>query len=276
MKLCLIWYWPRASEIYPNWRDGLRAALEIIAKKHELIWFLDCKLPQNYDEFDFVLFWGDSNLEPLVNLQRLPNSKTRYGICLSTDPTNINNLRKLDVIFAESEPVLRVCRNVGVRAIKAFGTDISFYKPDLEIKKDIEYFYPATFSPWKRQSEIAYLGRLLLCVGTIQPDGQREYEACRKNNVQIIEGYFPAEQIRNLYRRSKSVVIPAIHGSERTVLEAMACDILPKVIHPENIKTNSYIKEYMLSDSKSSRQFILRNYSHKKYAKELLKGIENV
>ena len=33
-KIAFIWYWDRASEIKPNWRDGLRSALEIIEKKH--------------------------------------------------------------------------------------------------------------------------------------------------------------------------------------------------------------------------------------------------
>lgn len=273
MKIAFVWFWPRASEIYPNWRDGLRSALEVISKKHEVTWFMDEKLPDNYNEFDFCLFWGDSNLPPLSTL---PVGKCRYGLCLSTNPTNANNIRKLDVIFCESQPVLREVRDIGGKGIFAFGTDTDFYKPDPEIPKDIEYFYPATFSPWKRQSEIAYLGSQLLCLGTVQEDGLGEFQACQAAGVQIMQGYFPAEQVRNLYRRSKSVIIPAVHGSERTVLEAMSMNLLPIIKHPENVKTASYIREYQLSSSRSPRQFILRNYSHKAYAKELLKGIKNV
>jgi len=273
LKIAFCWFWPRASEIFDNWRDGLRAALEVISKKHEITWFFDCKLPENYNDFDFCLFWGDSNLEPL---SKLPAGKCRYGLCLSTNPTNIDNLRKLDVIFCESQIVLREVKNTGLRGILAFGTDIDFYKPDLTVKKDIEYFYPATFSPWKRQSEIAYLGNKLLCVGTVQPDGQQELVKCQETGVRIEEGYFPAEKIRDYYRRAQNVIIPAIHGSERTVLEALACDILPDVTNPENAKTNSYIREYQLSNAKSPRHFILKNYSHRVYAHALLKGIENV
>lgn len=272
MKIGFVWYWPRASKIFDNWRDGLTAALEIIAKKHELNWFLDEGLPKKYEDFDFVLFWGDSNLPPL---KELPDVDTKYGICLSSDNAlNLDNLRKMNVVFAESDPIVRRIRNEGIRCVKAFGTDSDFYTPDPSFKKDIEYFYPATFSPWKRQSDIAHFGPDLLCVGTVQPDGVTEMQVCLENGVKVEEGYFPAEIIRDYYRRAKRVIIPAVHGSERTVLEAMSMDVLPEVTNSENIKTSSYIREYQLSQAKSPRQFILSNYSHVKYAKQLLKGIE--
>lgn len=273
LRIALVWYWPRASEIFVNWRDGLKAALEIIGKKHEIKWFLDQGLPKIYDDYDFVLFWGDSNLPPLNILPF--NAKCKYGICLSSDNAlNINNLKKMNVVFAESWPIYQVIRLHGIRTIKAFGTDIEFYSPDPMVKKDIEYFYPATFSPWKRQADIAYLGPNLLCVGTVQPDGVTQMQVCLENGVKVEEGYFPAEKIRDYYQRAKHVIIPAVHGSERTVLEAMACDILPQVTNSENVKASSYIKEYYLSNAKSPRDFILRNYSHKKYAASLLKGME--
>lgn len=272
MRICFVWYWPRASEIFPHWRDGLRAALEVISKKHVLTWFMDCKLPENYDDFDFVLFWGDSTLPPLSTL---PLGKCRYGLCLSTDPIDIANLKKLAVVFVESMPVYNAVRKEGIRTILAFGTDTDFYKPNDKINKDIEYFYPATFSPWKKQSDIAYLGDKLLCIGTIQPDGMPEYDACKAAGVQIKEGYFPAEEIRTYYQRAKNVIIPAGHGSERTIMEAMACNILPQVTNPKNIRAQSYIKEYHLSAAKDPQHFIWSNYSHKKYAAQLLKGILN-
>ena len=85
-------------------------------------------------------------------------------------------------------------------------------------------------------------------------------------------GYFPAEKIRDYYRRAVDVPIPAIHGSERTCLEAMSMDILPKV-NPNNVRTYSYVIEFVESRMRSPREFVLKNYSHRKYAEDLMKGI---
>ena len=179
----------------------------------------------------------------------------------------------LDVVFCESQPVLKKVVDAGVNGMLAFGTDSDFYKPNPDVKKDIEYFYPSTFSPWKRQSDIAYLGNKLLCCGTIQEDGYGELEACEKTGVQRKIGYFPAEEIRDLYNRAQNVIIPAIHGSERTVLESMSMSILPEVTNAENIRAQSYVEEYKKSGIKSPREFVLKNYSHKIYAKNILKAL---
>ena len=266
MSIQFIWYWDRAEKTFPLWRDGLKSALEIISKTHKLQWILGEKQPT--DDSDFLLFWGDSNC-PLFDV--IDNYKARKGIILTTDPQNFDNLRKLDVVYCESQPIYEAVRRQGIRAIKAFGTDTNFFKP-LDVKKDIEVFYPATFSPWKRQSAIAYLGKKLLCVGTLQPDGYKELDAVVNAGCQVEVGYFPVEKIRDYYQQAKSVMIPAIHGSERTVLESMACGIVPYV-EPDNIRTHSYIDEYEKSGMKSPREFVVKYYSHKVYAENLLRGM---
>lgn len=271
MKIAFVWYWDRASEIMPNWRDGLRAAIEEIAKTNEVVWFLDKQVPDPKDSWDGVIFWDDSNSEFFYQLD---NYNCPKALCLTTDPHNFDNLKKLNAVYCESTPVYNAVRSQGIRAIPAFGTDIAFFSPDDSVYKDIEYFYPATFSPWKRQSDIADLGSRLTCIGTLQPDGALELAECQKNGVKVELGYFPAEKIRDYYRRSQAVIIPAVHGSERTVLEAMACNILPQVTNLNNVKSQSFIREYHLSGCKSPREFIERNYSHKKYAKAILKGLE--
>lgn len=271
MRIAFVWYFDKAEWVYPNWRDGLRAAIEEIGKTHEVDWYIGKKVPTN--KYDYLLFWDDSNSEMFDHLDVAP----RRGICLTTDPHNIANLKKLDDVFCESSTVYESVRAQGAHAIKAFGTDTDFFTPDDSIEKDIEYFYPATFSPWKRQSDIAGLGDKLWCVGTVQPDGIPELDACKRNGVHLEEGYFPVEKIRDYYRRAKNVIIPAIHGSERTVLEAMSCNVWPTVTNDNNIKTKSFIEEFLewKTDSRTPRDFVLERYSHKIYAQELLKGIKN-
>lgn len=266
MKLAFIWEWGQAKEIYPNWRDGLRAAMEIIGKEHEVDWYLD-EAPKG--EYDWIITWCDSN----SNFSKFHTKyDARRAICLTTHPTNYHNLKGFDVVFCETEIIYNECRMYGVHAKRAFGTDDNFYKPMGKIQ-DIDYFYPATFSPWKKQSDIAHLGNKLWCVGTIQPDGQAEYDACVNNAVNTEVGYFPPGHIRDYYSRAKNVIIPAIHGSERTVLESMSMNIIPQVMNPQNKRAASYIKEFQNSGTMMPRAFIQERYSAKKYADDILKGL---
>lgn len=274
MKICVVWYWDMASKFFETYRDGLKAALEEIGKEHTVIWYLDKNVPQKYDNYDFILIWSDSNCAFLNDLKDYPGRK---GLCYgSTFEPNLDNLRKVDVVFVENTPMYEFIRAAGIRAIKAFGTDTDFYSPDDRLKT-IPYFYPATFSPWKRQSDIAYLGNKLTCCGYMQPDGMDEYNSCVVSGVHVIPDNLPAEKVRNLYRISKEVIIPAHYGSERTVLEAMSCNIWPTIVRPDiNKNAYSYIEEYFAEKEKKNltpREFILKFYSHHIYAKQLLKGI---
>jgi hypothetical protein len=275
MRIAFNWYFDKAEQIYPNWRDGLRAAMELIGKKHQVDWIMGKKFPDPTIDYDFLLFWDDSNSDVFRHLN---DYKCPKGICLTTNPTFMDNLRMLDVVYCESDPIYNSVRASGIRAIKAFGTDTDFFTPDPTLKRDIEYFYPATFSPWKLQSQLAYLGNKLVCIGTVQPDGYGELEACKKAGVTIMEGYYPVETIRSYYRRAKNVIIPAIHGSERTVLEAMSCGVFPIVTNEGNVRTRSYIEEYIKAKTEDPglrpREFVVKNYSHVKYAEDLLRGIE--
>jgi glycosyltransferase involved in cell wall biosynthesis len=272
MKISCVWFFDKASQIWPNWHDGFYAAWKEIAKKHEVLWYLDKHYPKPENVGDFLWLWDDSNSE---FFKKMDDYKCRKGISLTTNPQNYDNLKKVDVVFCESQPVYELLRPHGIHAIRAFGTDTEFFSPDLTVEKDIDYFYPATFSPWKRQSEIAYLSSNLLCVGTVQPDGKNELQTCIDAKVKVQIGYFPAKDIRDYYRRAKKVIIPAIHGSERTVLEALSMNVPVEVLDFHNQKARSYIKEFEESEYECTRDFILANYSEKTFAKALLRGINN-
>ena len=77
-------------------------------------------------DVDFLLFWSSSN-EDYFSL--LNNYKEPKGLCLTTDPHNPENLKKVNIIFVESDPILSAVRSLGLPVIKAFGTDTDFFKP---------------------------------------------------------------------------------------------------------------------------------------------------
>ena len=264
-KIAFNWAWGRAKEIFPTWRDGLRTAIEIIAQTHDVDWVLG---EEPEDKYDFILVWGADNAPVLQRKYSCP-----VGLCYgSTFPPNVDNLRNISVIYVENMITYGLARQAGLRTIKAFGTDTDFFSPK-RCKKDIEYFFPATFSPWKKQSSIAYLGDRLLCVGEVQPDGGEEYRACFNKGVQLIPENVSSEKVRDFYRRSEKVIIPARYGSERTVLEAMSNNILPEIM-VENDRAIIYVQEFIDSHMKSPRAFVKKYYSAKVYADQLMKGME--
>ena len=61
MTLAAVWYWKKASTILPSWRDGLRAAIEVIGENHDVDYFLDERVPSVESHYDAVIVWGDSN-----------------------------------------------------------------------------------------------------------------------------------------------------------------------------------------------------------------------
>ncbi len=267
-KLAFLWHFDKAEQIYPYWRDGLKKALEIIGENHDVEYYFGDDFKNLDEQYDAFLFWTDSQDNVIDFFQ---GRKGKKGIILTTSPTDIENLKKYDVVFCESKPVYNEARSLGLHTVHAFGTDTDFFSPDETIKKDIPYFYPATFSPWKRQASIASLGDKLWCVGTVQPDGLEELYACKDKGVHIAEGYFKAEYIRDLYRRAEQVIIPAIHGSERTILEAMSMDLFPTV-NPQN-KAFAIIKEFQQSDYDSPREFVIDRYNETQYAEKIMKGL---
>ncbi len=268
-RIALVWYFNQAHDIYPLWRDGHRAAFELLSKHYQVDWYMgtDFNVPQGYD---FYLLWDSSNSDYFSKLDEL---KGRKGLCLTTDwQLSVDNLRRFDVVFAEAQPVVDACKPAGVRVLKAFGTDSNFFVPN-KMKQIYGAIYPATFSPWKRQDIFAeeFKGDGL-CVGTIQPDGIDIYRRCKELGTNLIIGYLPVEALKVLYDVSGEVVITGYEGSGRTVLESLSMN-KPIRVHPDNLKGTSYIDEWKESGL-SGRDFILENYSGEKFCEQLIKGIE--
>jgi glycosyltransferase involved in cell wall biosynthesis len=301
MKIAFVWEFDKAKLVYPFWRDGLRAALEEISLSHKVDWYLGSrgryllvgggKREKVPDDYDFILVWGDSTNWFTGNLE---NYSCRKGLCLTATPADFDSLRKYDVVYVESSVIEDELRPWGLtRIIRAFGTDTDFFIPSQE-KRIIDGFYPATYSPWKRQNLFAGAskGSIAVSLGTVQPDGLKEYSACLQNSFYASTGYLPVETILDLYKRSKCVVITAVHGSERTVLEAMSMNI-PVLVTKDNKKAASFILEAGdgllaepdIDDLKekyqqartmkvNTRPFVVAKYSHRCYAKALLEGIQ--
>ena len=293
MKIAFVWPFDKAKWILPYWRDGLRAAIEEIEKKHTVDWFIGPDIPDIPDSYDAILTWTDSND---AHILAFSSYKAKKGIFLTTDlGLNYDNLKHYDVVFAEAQPVVSACKSVGLNCYKAFATDTSFFKPERKPKL-FDAFYPATFSPWKRQHLFAQaVGDRGLALGTVQPDGAEEYRACQEAGVRTIIGYLPYDFMRDLYNMSRVVMVTGYEGSGRTILEAMSCDV-PVIVAGDNEKATSYVKEagkgYIVAprpealseafekalalkgEKVNTRPFVEAFYSPQEYAKTILKGLK--
>ncbi len=274
MKIDILWFFNRASWVFPNYRDGVRAMSEVLQDRgHDVLWHLGLD-PKIRLDTDYILVWDSSNTAVLPLLQ---DFKCKKGLLLTTDlGLNLEALRAFDVIFAEASSVVDKIRPYGIKVIKAFGTDTRFFNPLYNLhstphEKIYDALYPATFSPWKRQDIFsAKYGDKGLCIGTIQPDGFDILNKVIENGTNIYIGYMPVEELREYYAKSKLISISGYEGSGRTVLEAMSMGI-PVEAAEDNIKCQDYIRE--LADSGlPSRKFILDNYSEEIYSDKILKG----
>ena len=288
LKLAIVHPWEKAKWANPVTHDGLFAALELIGKTHQVDWFLGEDEPYNVDKYDWIIPWGVMSI-PFNETIDVYSAKK--AIFCAGHPQDIENIHKFNCVFVESPAVYEQIRRNGVRTVLAFGTDTDYFKPRDE-KKIYDAFFPATYSTWKRQDLFAEAtkGYKALSCGYIQPDGTTLHQECQSVGGYTMAGLVPTRVISLLYNMSKCVVITAWHGSERTALEAMASNV-PLVVTKDNelacsLLTDECIKvdptpeairkgmEKAMKMKVNTREHILKNYSHKIYAKNILDILE--
>jgi len=283
MKICVVHPWGKAKWANPVTHDGLFAALDLIAKDHQVDWYLGDDRPK--DEYDWIIPWGVMSIPFNDTIQQYSGKK---AIFCAGHPQDTANIEKFDVVFVESPEVKRLMDSAHPNIQIAFGTDTDYFKPQKE-EKVFDAFFPATYSPWKRQDLFAEAtrGYRALTCGYIQPDGIELWQSCSAQGGYTMGGLVPTRLIATLYNMSKCVVITAWHGSERTALEAMSsntplvvtkdnelvCSLLTKeciTVDPDPVSVRRGMLE-AITRSPQTRKYVLHNYSHYIYAENILK-----
>jgi len=285
-KIAVVWPWKLSKWAKPLVRDGLIAAIDdIIAKEHEVTWYLGGDEPK--DKYDWIFVWGVSSVEFNFKLDKYHAKK---GLFCAGHAEDIVNLKKFDVVFVESPAILDHLRPHCWKTVLAFGTDTDFFKP-IDIPKHIDALYPATWSAWKRQQLFGLAVKERgLAFGVMQVDGSKYYDTCLRNGTASLAGLMPTCLMPILYNSARTVVLTSWHGSERTALEAMACNV-PVVITEDNVLTASLVPDEFgvkcspepieirkafkkaLKMKINSRDYILDGWSHRDYADKILKEI---
>jgi glycosyltransferase involved in cell wall biosynthesis len=255
------------------WRDGLWAALELLADEYELVkWNLHWQEKPSLEGIEFILGWGafESKVDRTL---RLLDTTTPKGLCIAGVAMQPYKLRDYKVLFYETEwykdnnPEIAQHRG----AIHAFGVNTNIYNRQYAenvFPKIWDYVSVGAFALWKRQSLLLEKVGNRLAIGEIQKENLDEsmgiVAPLLLDGVAISDMVAP-EVLANIYRCAKTVFIPADlnGGGERAVLEAKACGI-PVEVMPDNPKLLE------LANSVVDYKSLDEHY----YAQQLSRGIE--
>lgn len=286
-----------------GWGDGLKAALQVLSSKYG--WWVQViasdKASEIYERIeqvspDVILGWGSLDRPSFAGIKQ-------YGkptaLCFAGGPTEHPQADNFDVIFVENDVYLKAFEAQGKNVKRAFGTNDLIFTPLPDLKKKFVGIYPAAFAKWKRHELFAKaLGKDGLALGKILDHEQECLQVCVDNNVTVMP-QLPYIALPFLYNQSLYTVVTAsTHGgSQRAVLESMACNVWPivmsdsekcaefvldsgfgSVVNPtvEEIAAeviNIREKSIQAAANDLGRQYITDKYSAEKYADELYKGI---
>lgn len=312
-RLSVICDWDSPLLVVATRQDGFFKALEILNKEWEVKFYRIGKeglIPHPYvpviqrpspellaqsvlkDKPDAILFFRDFT-SPTIDFVK--NKGIPIAICLTGGPFR-DNLDAYQLVFVESDVYKKEFERLGKRVIKAFGIDTEIFKP-IKQPKIWDAIFPAYFANWKRHSIFAEaLGGKGLAVGWMNQNQETEcWRICQEKGTMVLS-HVSQTAVAYLLNSSRTCVITSDSsgGSQRTVLESMACNI-PVIAMNDSDKTTEYIRdcgvgEIINPDSESirkaiekwkekrvdSRDWILENYSAEIYAQKLKEGILSI
>ena len=207
-----------------QWDDGLRGAMQILEKEHQICYHLDGD--RHGHKPDFLFCWGGTLSKTYREGLDWAGEKALFFAGGPRD--NIDELREWDIMYFENEIHTTEARKMGLaNCMTAFGTNTEIFYP-MKQPKIFDVIYPGAFGLWKRKDLFARAvkGLRALSLGNIQYHELQCWDVCVESGI-AVAGDIPQGRLPFFMAMSKSVVVlpvPEI-GGQRTVLEAMAMNI---------------------------------------------------
>ena len=307
MKLCLLWDIEIPIYDLVAWQDGLYWALSELGKKHEVMISLRSQEPTMFrrdnitfqsfptvdDQIAFAhvvdncLLWGQLD-QPLF--EKTKAFAKRTGLCFAGGAEEHPLGKEYDIIFTENKFINQKFLDQGYNAKVAFGINTDIFKPYPQ-PKVFKALYPAVFGMWKRQDLFAQaFGKDGVCIGRYQEHEPQCLQWAQDAGCMTVPMILPQSAMPYFYNASECIVSTATNdsGGQRTVLEAMACNV-PIIVCDDNYKASEYIHgsgwgsivppsaeelrnavtEHINAPTPASRQYVLDNWTHKHYAERI-------
>lgn len=316
LAVCNDWY-DKKSAVFFN-KDGFLRSLDVLKKEHgwDVVFFKKHEetfiFEHDYVPLHFspnvkksILSWKPDAILFFCDLSR-PIMKEFEDVDIPkaiafTGGTFNDYAHVPDIIFVESQSYYDRFKKDGRNVMRAFGTNLEVFKP-IQQPKVFDTFFPATFAGWKRHALYAEATSKFtsLAAGWWQEHEPHCWEECQAYGVALLH-HQSAESVNLLYSMSRTVVITSetIGGSQRAVLEAIACNV-PVIVMGDSDKTSEYVNqafddgyevgavvapevepirtavEYWMDKEVNGREWIQKTYSEQIYAAQIKEGIEQI
>ena len=255
LRIIFIKDWHDDAEHFGGNFDGILGAIAELSKRHSLLYvtrgpngygffngishrFVERLSDVSFSGADAIVCWGSLD-RPWHN--ELPPDVPAF-LCFAGGPTDHPFLSHFQHIFVESKTYEDDFRSRGLSVSRAFGVNTSVFKPNPRMSKVFDAIYPASFCFHKNQEVFARaMGPRGLCVGTWNEEDIAG--KCLSLGTPIMRRV-SSNVLSDLFNMSRCTVIPCgpAGGSQRTVLESMACGV-PVVLARDNDKCREFVEE---------------------------------
>lgn len=299
MKIAFAWQGISDKKIYGQWGDGLRAAMKLIEKEHEVRYF---EPSEDIKDVDVILYWEapvtwagkDRDNYRKVQANPLPKILLFAGGVVKKEYCG-----GFDLFLVESKINEDDFSAIGLPWLRAFGVDADAMKPEKQ-PKVFDAVFPATCAGWKRQGLFsrALKSRGVIC-GRFQESDPIGFLNARENGT-LVFNELPVHAVNTLYNSSWCCVNTSSEwgGGQRTTLESMAAGI-PVIVMKDSIKNREYVEEsgagivvepdelqiqkaieeiktWTPEQRMKGRAYVESKWTHRHYKDAIIKGINQV
>lgn len=301
-KLAFVWDFTVDPIELHTWNDGLNQALRILSSEYgyAVKIIADDNAERIYKEIeqfepDVILGWGSLDRPSFAGLNQFNKP---VALCFAGGTTSHPHLVNFDLIFCENKVYLEAFENDGRNAMIAFGVNDYLFQP-MKLSKKFDSFYAAAYAKWKRHELFAEaVGKKGIVAGKIIDAEIEQAKVCEAFGCVVLP-QLPYYALPYLYNQSHTSVVTATSygGSQRSTLEAMACNVVP-IVMADSDKNREFVEDsgYGLivtpkveaiqnaiqivkttkKQSKAGREYIKAKYSADIYAKKLDKGLRSI
>lgn len=234
----------RNRDRFERWNDGVRAAIRLLEKYHEITFHEpDEELPT----VDWILFHEApctyESKEDGHKYKKLLANPQKKALLFAGGPVKREWVEGFDHIFVESKINKEEFDRMGMRNSTAFGVNTDVFKPIAQ-KRDYKAVTHGAFAGWKRQHLVAAaLREQALIFGRYQPEDPYTYDESIRHGAHVL-GEQSYEETARLINTATVAVNAADFwgGGQRATLESMACG-LPVVVMTDSPKNREYVEE---------------------------------